>query len=78
MTTTVQPYPVKITGQLDTRLSRWLWLLTCGLVSAGATVPHLDEVGGAVLASGVLLLSAGGIAIVVAVARRTIHHAPAI
>lgn len=42
--------------------------------SAGATVPNLDEVGAAVLASGGLLIGAGGIAIAVAVSRRTIDH----
>ena len=46
--------------------------------SAGATVPHLDEVGAAVLASGVLLLGVGGIAIAVAVSRGTIQHIQAI
>jgi hypothetical protein len=39
--------------------------------SAGATVPHLGEVGAAVLALGGLLLGAGGIAIAVALSGRT-------
>ena len=42
------------------------------------TVPHLDEVGAAVLASGALLLGGGGIAIAVAVSRGTIHDAQAV
>jgi hypothetical protein len=46
--------------------------------SAGATVPHLDEVGAAVLATGVLLLATGGIAIAVAAARGTGHHGRAV
>ena len=50
-TTTVQPYPIKITGQLDTHLSRWLWLVKWVLV-----IPHVLVL--IVLWAGFLVLTA--------------------